>query len=602
MIILGVHDGHNASAALMIDGKVVSSASEERFTRLKNDLCHPAKAIDYVLQAANVAPEQIDMVALATKNTDPIGVKIKRETSFKIGDYITEMHHYWKPKLYENASIDYWQFAQQHFRVDSNHSPYNLDFLNHTPKEGWATAFNEQRIGLAADQLQIPKSKIRLIDHHTGHAYYAYMASPRDDNQRAAIVTADSWGDDCNATISVAESGRIREINRTPMCNLARIYRWMTLLLGMKPNEHEYKVMGLAPYARDYVREPAYRIFKETLVVDGLDFRWKEKPTDMYFYFKERFEGVRFDGIAAGLQLWLEEMVCEWVTNIMNHTGAEVLYYSGGLSLNVKANKSIAELPAVKDFHIPPSGGDESLSMGAAYYLGVELGEKPVPLTNAYLGYEPSESEAVKAAETFREHKDYQVIDNPNEELLAELLAQGTVLARCVGRMEFGARALGNRSILCDPSKAENLNLINQKIKFRDFWMPFTPSILKERAQDYLVNPKQLEASYMTLAFDSTPLARKEIRAAIHPADFTVRPQLVSRELNPGYYNLIKAFEKRTGIGALLNTSLNLHGDPIVCNVADAIKTLVESGLDGLILPGVLILRREKSIKGSNEA
>jgi len=177
-------------------------------------------------------------------------------------------------------------------------------------------------------------------------------------------------------------------------------------------------------------------------------------------------------------------------------------------------------------------------------------------------------------------------------ELLADLLAGGKVLARCVGRMEFGARALGNRSILCDPSKPENLNLINQKIKFRDFWMPFTPSILQERADDYLINPKKLQASFMTIAFDSTPRARKDIRAAIHPADFTVRPQLVTRKLNPGYYELIKAFESRTGVGALLNTSLNLHGDPIVCNVADAIKTLVESGLDGVILPGVLILRR----------
>jgi len=591
VIILGIHDGHNASAALLIEGRVVSSVSEERFTRIKNDLCHPAKAIDYILKESNVAPEQIDMVALATKETDPIGVKIKRETTFKIGDYITEMHHYWKPKLYENASIDYWEFAQQYLEVDSNHSPYSLDFLNHTPKEQWATAFNEQRIDLVVDQLGIPKSKIRLIDHHTGHAYYAYMASPRDD-RKAAIVTADSWGDDCNATISVVESGAIKEIRRTAMCNLARIYRWMTLLLGMKPNEHEYKVMGLAPYARDYVRDPAYRIFKETLVVDGLDFRWKQKPTDMYFYFRERFEGVRFDGIAAGLQLWLEDMVCEWITNIMNHTGAEVLYYSGGLSLNVKANKSIGELPAVKDFHIPPSGGDESLSMGAAFYVAAELGDKPLPLENAYLGYEPSLGEAAKGAEAFRDHKDYAVIDDPNVELLADLLAGGKVLARCVGRMEFGARALGNRSILCDPSKPENLNLINQKIKFRDFWMPFTPSILQERADDYLINPKKLQASYMTIAFDSTPRARKDIRAAIHPADFTVRPQLVTRKLNPDYYELIKAFESRTGVGALLNTSLNLHGDPIVCNVADAIKTLVESGLDGVVLPGVLILRR----------
>jgi carbamoyltransferase len=592
VIILGVHDGHNASAALLIDGRVVACASEERFTRIKNDLCRPANAINYVLQASGVAPEQIDRVAMATKRADPVRVKIKRETLFKIEDYIREMHEYWRPKFYENPQLDYLPFARQ-YGLDDNHSPYNVDFLNHTPKEKWSDVFNEQRIGLLAEQLTISKDKVSLVDHHTAHAYYAYMASPRDPNRKAAVVTADSWGDDCNATISVVESGRIKEIHRTAMCNLARIYRWMTLLLGMKPNEHEYKVMGLAPYAKDYIRQPAYKIFKETLVVDGLDFRWNQKPTDMYFYFRERFEGVRFDGIAGGLQLWLEEMLCQWITNILNHTGADVLYFSGGLSLNVKANKTVAELPIVRELHIPPSGGDESLAMGAAFVVGTELGDTSVPLKNAYLGYEPSEEEARLGAEQFRSHPDYEVIDNWNPDQLAELLAQGKVLARCVGRMEFGARALGNRSILCDPSKPENLNLINQKIKFRDFWMPFTPSILQERANDYLVNPKNLQASYMTIAFDSTPRGRKDIRAAIHPADFTVRPQVVTQELNPGYYALIKAFESKTGIGALLNTSLNLHGDPIVCNVADSIKTLTKSGLDGVILPGLLILKRD---------
>jgi carbamoyltransferase len=594
VIILGVHDGHNASAALLIDGKVIACASEERFTRIKNDLCHPVNAINFVLKASGVVPEQIDKVALATKRADPVRVKIKRESVFKIEDYIREMHDYWRPKLYENPQLDYLPFARR-YGLDDNHSPYNLDFLNHTPKEKWSEVFNEQRIGLLVERLKIPKDKVGLVDHHTAHAYYAYMASPRDSSRKAAVVTADSWGDDCNATISIVESGRIKEIHRTAMCNLARIYRWMTLLLGMKPNEHEYKVMGLAPYAKDYIRDPAYKIFKETLVVDGLDFKWKQKPTDMYFYFRERFEGVRFDGIAGGVQLWLEEMLCQWITNILNHTGADVLYFSGGLSLNVKANKMVAELPIVRDLHIPPSGGDESLAMGAAWFLGTQLGETSTPLQDAYLGYEPSEEEARKAAEQFRDHPDYEVLDHRSVEQLADLLVEGKVLARCVGRMEFGARALGNRSILCDPSKPENLNLINQKIKFRDFWMPFTPSILQERANDYLVNPKRLEASYMTLAFDSTPRARKDIRAAIHPADFTVRPQVVTSELNPEYYALIKAFERKTGIGALLNTSLNLHGDPIVCNVADSIHTLINSGLDGVILPGLLILRRDRN-------
>jgi carbamoyltransferase len=166
------------------------------------------------------------------------------------------------------------------------------------------------------------------------------------------------------------------------------------------------------------------------------------------------------------------------------------------------------------------------------------------------------------------------------------------VLGRCVGNMEFGARSLGNRAILCDPSKFENLRAINEKVKFRDFWMPFTPSILEERGNDYLVNPKGIEARYMTIAFDSTKLAKDHLRAAIHPSDFSVRPQLVAHSVNPSYHALIKAFEKKTGIGAVLNTSLNLHGFPIVLNTGDAIDTMEKSGLDGMILPGILILKK----------
>jgi carbamoyltransferase len=161
--------------------------------------------------------------------------------------------------------------------------------------------------------------------------------------------------------------------------------------------------------------------------------------------------------------------------------------------------------------------------------------------------------------------------------------------------MEFGARALGNRSIVCDPSRPDAVRIINEKIKGRDFWMPFAPSILAERRDDYIEGMAEAEARYMTLAFDSRPLAREHLRAAVHPYDFTVRPQIVDREVNPEWHDLIRAFERRTGIGAILNTSFNLHGEPIVCTAADAVSTLCRSGLDGVILPGLLALRRRRT-------
>lgn len=593
MKILGVHDGHNATAAMVVDGQVAACVSEERFSRLKNDAGYPFRAINFVLAAAGLRASDIDIVAMSTVDQDPIGLRTKRDTLFSIQDFVREMHDYWKPRLYEDREPDYWFKIMDMPRFKENGSPYKVDFVRTLPKGEWSARFNIERVRVATEHLGISRDKIRFVDHHRGHAHYAYYASPVDRKARAAVVTADSWGDGCNATISVAIDGKLREIFRTPRCEIARLYRWMTLLLGMKPNEHEYKVMGLAPYAPDYVWRPAYEIFKQTLVVQGLDFAWKNKPKDMYFHFREVLEGLRFDGIAAGVQALLEDLLFQWMTNILAEVKTDILCYSGGLAMNVKANKVVAELQGVRELYIPPSGGDESLAIGAAFALAAENGERLAPLRHAYLGSTPTEAEAKKAAQTLCTGAGYKIIERPSVEFVADLLADGHVMGRCVGPMEFGARALGNRSILCNPARHENLRLINEKIKFRDFWMPFTPSILEERAGDYLINPKGLDAPFMTLAFASTRLARRDIVAAMHPYDFSIRPQLVSPVVNPDYYRLIKAFEKRTGIGAVLNTSLNLHGSPMVCSAEDALDTLKRSGLAGMLLPGLLVLKNE---------
>lgn len=596
MLILGIHDGHNATAAVIKDGKIIACISEERFSRTKNEAGYPLRAVNHLLHTLDIQPQQLDAIALATKDQEnPISFKIKSDTVFRVDDYRRLMHEYWRPLLYENTETDFWQRIWNEPRFKENNALYDIEFVKNTPKEKWREAFTNERIRFISDHLRILPDKIHLIDHHTAHAHYAYYASRHFEDQKAAVITADSWGDECNATISIVKDGKLKEINRTPMCMLARTYRFMTLLLGMKPLEDEYKVMGLAPYARDYIRNPVYQIFKETLVVDGIDFKWNKKPPDLYFYFREKLEGLRFDKIAGGLQLWLEEMLSEWITNIMEYTKTEFVYYSGGLSMNVKANKIIAELPNLKCLYVPPSGSDESIAMGAAYKVALDMGDEAYLLEHAYIGFgsAPTKDEIKSTIQHFLKREGYQVIEFPRDELIADILASGKVLGRCCGEMEFGARALGNRSILCDPSKYENIKLINDKIKFRDFWMPFAPSILKERAQDYIINPKGLEAYYMTIAFDSTPLARRDLKAAVHPYDYTIRPQVITAEQNPEYYSLIKAFEKKTGIGALLNTSFNLHRKPIVRTTEDAVEAFVNSGLDGLILPDTLIMKRK---------
>jgi carbamoyltransferase len=596
MLVLGINEDHNGSVALVRDGEVLATASEERFTRIKNDVGYPWEAIEFVLNECNISPDDCDRVVYSTEVQDPVALKIKRISRFTIKDYVREMHEYWRPKLLENRSSNFWDEVLKDPRLaDPRGVHYNFSFLDTLPVGQWIQAFQEARRQVVTKHLSIPADRVSFVDHHTAHAHYAYFAAPLDRTQKTAVVTADGWGDGCNATISVAQGDSIKEIHRTPMCNLARLYRWATLILGMKPDDHEYKVMGLAPYANERTSQPAYEIYKETLVVDGLDFRWDHEPSDMYFYFKERFEreGVRFDGIAGGLQKWMEEMVTKWLTNVLTTLDVDRLVFSGGLAMNVKANKAIADLDQIKDFFVAPSAGDESLGMGAAFVACRK--EDPIqPLTHVYLGTSPSEDEVLAALKQYQAYEHFEVSPQPDSQRVADLLAQGMVIARCMGRMEFGARALGNRSILCDPSQWDSVRKINEQIKFRDFWMPFTPTILAERAEDYLVNPKGLIAPFMTIAFDSKPLARKDLRAAIHPYDYTIRPQVLERSANPEYYDIIKAFEKRTGIGGLLNTSFNLHGEPIVRTPVDAMHTFVNSDLDGLLMPGVIVQRKQQ--------
>jgi len=590
MIILGINEDHNATAALMRDGEIIGCASEERFSRRKNDTEYPYKSIESILQSTGVEKTDIDFVAFAGMHLDPVQLRMKRVTRYTISDYIREMNDHWKKVLLEKRPSSFWHdiMQEEKFKVGKDNY-YDYSYMESEPEEKWSKHAKIAREEQVRNHIGIKAENVYHLDHHQCHSHYAYYASPHDKNVRAAVVTADGWGDGCNATISIVENGEKNEIKRVKLCNLARIYRWATLILGMKPNEHEFKVMGLAPYAKDYILKPVYDIYKETLAVDGLDFVWKNEPSDTYFYFKEKFEGLRFDGIAAGLQLWLEELLSEWIINIMQHTKANILYYSGGLAMNVKANKVLSELDSVDRLYVSPSGADESLAMGACYVLAKELNKDVSALSHVYLGSSPTVEEATNAVSGLGEG--YTIIQNPKPEDIADLLAKGKVLGRCVGGMEFGARSLGNRAILCDPSSYSNIRLINEKIKFRDFWMPFTPSILEERADDYLVNPKGNHADVMTIAYDSTSLAQKHLKAAIHPYDFTVRPQVVSKRCNPDYYGIIKAFEKATTIGALLNTSLNLHGSPIVCTAEDAVDTLVRSGLDGLLLPGLLVLK-----------
>ena len=393
---------------------------------------------------------------------------------------------------------------------------------------------------------------MHFIEHHRCHATYSYYCSNFRGEDILAL-TVDGSGDNLNATIGIFDKdGNYTRKYQTSECNIGRIYRYITLLLGMKPNEHEYKVMGLAPYGKAKYAKKAIDIFKSTLYVDGIEFKWNVKPQDSYFWFKEKLEGIRFDNIAFALQYWVEELLTEWVKNAINKFNINKIVLSGGVAMNIKAMGKIAQLKEVKDIFIGGSASDESMSISAGLCLAQDLNKektessfdnKNISIPSLYLGPKATDDEELAAVRSL-DKKFYNVIDHTKPEYIAGLLKDGLILARCAGRMEFGQRALGNRSIIADPINLNIKEKINTAIKNRDFWMPFAPIILDKYASNYLINPKNIYSPFMTIGFDTTELGFDSMRAACHPADKSARPQILKREINIELYEILVEFEK----------------------------------------------------------
>ncbi len=598
--ILGLSLGQLTTACLMIEGKVIACASEERFTGVKNDMAYPKNAIEYCLKEGQIEGKDLDKVAIASLHI-PADYQVTKKfcASFSMQDSVREQKEFWYPKFYEGKALRWVDVFKDKLNFQQYPGPARWKEIDFTDdKTQWETykPFIHKTI---SQHIGVEINKITHVEHHTGHAAYAYWGSPFR-GEDCLILTADAYGDGLSATISIVKDGKIERILASKNFNLARLYRYVTLLLGMKPDEHEYKVMGLAPYAKQQTLQRPYEIFKKGLYVDGLDFAYYEKPTDHYFYFKERLEGCRFDGIAGGLQKYVEEILTQWMRNIVKATEIHNLVFSGGVSLNIKASMEITKLPEVQRYFVCPSGGDESIAVGACYHTmdeyclreGLKTEQIIQPLSNVYLGPEFDDEYIEQLIKEKWLEKRHTISRNASSADVAKLLAEGKVIGRCCGRMEFGARALGNRSILANPKIPGIVQKINEKIKNRDFWMPFTPSMLFERTNDYLINPKNLFAPFMTLAFETTAKAREDLPGALHPADFTARPQMVRQEDNPEYYELLKAFEKITGVGALLNTSFNLHGYPIILSPEDALHVMENSDIDGVLLNKTLIIKK----------
>ena len=333
----------------------------------------------------------------------------------------------------------------------------------------------------------------------------------------------------------------------------------------------------------------------------GLEFESKFDMALADYFFEKEIKFQRFDVIAGAVQKLLEERVSEWISNAIKKTGIKNVALTGGVFMNVKVSMVVAGMKEVESIFVMPSAGDESTPIGGCFYGYLLYCEKnklnfnPKPLEDLYLGPEYSDKyveEIIKKQDLKNKYK-IKKYNNINYKI-AHLLAKGEIVSRCTGKSEWGARALGNRSILANPKNKDTIRVLNETIKDRDFWMPFTPSILDKFEKVYMINPKKIFSPYMALAFESTKKAREDLPAAMHPYDFSLRPQIVTKKYNKDYYEIIEEFSKLTGIGAILNTSFNLHGEPNILTPEDALHTVENSDLKYLAVGHYLF---EKIIK-----
>lgn len=574
MKILGLSGAvsHDASAALVVDGKLICAAEEERFIRdkhAKNKL--PLEATRWCLQDAGLNPKDIDIVAFPFA---PIGL----------------------------SSAARWHYAKRYWYAPDRALDALFNGNRHYKR-------NEKRVLSFLTDLgfDLHKTQFMPIEHHLTHASSAYHLS--GFKGRAAILGVDGKGEYASTFLGYAdENGRIHKIKEFfDPDSLGGLYGAMTQYLGFEMLDGEFKVMGMAPYgdASRYDLSPLLEFngkkFKvNTRLVNTVGLR-RHKQNGQSYYFSSKLVdwlgpmrvGDEIDEpyvhYAAGIQKMLEDsvlaLVQHYLGDIIQETGR--LCFAGGVALNVKLNQRLLQLPGLKELFVQPAANDAGTAVGAATYAA-SLHSIPVqPLEHVYLGPSYTTEACVKACEQHVARPSFRILDN-TVEYAAKLLAAGEPLAWFQGRMEFGPRALGNRSILGCPNAAGIADKINQQIKYRERWRPFCPSLLDTVAKDILQSDHP--APYMTITFDVAPEWKTRIPEVVHE-DGTIRAQVVTQKSNPRYYQLISALERLTGNAVILNTSLNRRGEPMVCTPEDALNMFFGCDLRYLIMEDVLVIK-----------
>lgn len=557
---------HDSAAALLQNGRVISAVEEERFTRKKFDDSFPGMAIDWCIKEAGISPSQIDSVAF-----------------------------YDKPVLkFERLLDNYIAFAPRGLR----------SFLDVIPK--WL----HKRLWIKSEikkHLKGFTGEIIFPDHHMSHAAYSFFTSPFDES---AILTIDGVGEWTTTSFGYAKNNTVKLSNdiRWPH-SVGMFYSAFTYFLGFKVNEGEYKLMGLSSYGTPKYYDTILNNIIDVkndgsihLNMDFFAFTYDNVMTNKKFSKlfgieprkrDEKIQQIHFD-IGASAQKVLEEVLLRMVNHVFKETKMKNLCLGGGVALNGVANSRILKEGPFENVHIPPSPGDAGSAVGCAQYLYyVYKNQKRIIDTNSSKRVQ----ENVYVGPSYDNKTIHNFLDSNNilfellegNELLektAKLIADGNIVGWFQGKMEWGPRALGSRSILADPRDEKMKDILNEKIKHRESFRPFAPSIMEEYASDYF--EIDVPSPYMLMV---AKVKQPDKIPAVTHVDGTGRLQSVSSESNPLYYNLIRTFYEKTGVPVLINTSMNVMGEPIVNTPEHAYNMLLKTDMDYLILGNYLVSR-----------
>ena len=399
MIILGISDSHESHACILVDGVMVSAIAEERLSRLKTDSSYPKRAIESAISIAGINIEDIDIVAFGGANDLPYLKMLRESAVFSVKDWVSLQEKYWKPKLYEKkdlSEIDRFNLFRNKAEKYLQSDPY-LNFIELDPNTSRlerSNAFNKFRANVVNKHLGVDFNKVKFYRHEDCHKVYGYYSSP-NRLKKALIFTCEGGGDDSSATVSIFDEQEIKEQWKSNEVNVGRLYAYTTLALGMKPNQHEFKVMGLAPYGNPSHGKEALDFFRTIEKNDGTKIVKASQVPDLYFYILKNLRSERFDNIAWALQEFLEELIETWVVNNIKKYNIDDVIFSGGVGQNIKLMRRLMLNPVINSIWAGPISGDGSLAIGAAWMASTQNDMKNniEGLNNIYLGKSYNEKE-----------------------------------------------------------------------------------------------------------------------------------------------------------------------------------------------------------------